>query len=243
MEEHEELTESEPSCKGLCRKLHLTGEVSWAERCPTCDAWIVFRSDGICCCCGTSWQHFPKLKGVEFDFNSEDVIDSQVQAFEKRAVMKVLLSLWKFKKPMSTLQLSVKAFNSANGCQYIDFAEDLNLLHRYIIAKGTRRYKVNVLTRAGEEAVQMYRVLKILNPDFEWDSYRRYKAKKHRMMRGKIGRLRGETYYEDEEDFDYRDQYLAKDYPEASTEWQDGMSLPQIEYYFTEERAIALLEM
>ncbi len=242
MGEAEGLTEPEPSCKGLCKKLHLKSSISWSEDCPSCSCPVIFR-DGCCICCSLGWENFPKLKGVEFDSNSEDTIDSQVQAFEKRAVMKVLVSLWKFKKPMSTLQLSVKAFNSANGCQYIDFAEDLNLLHRYIISKGRRRYKVNVLTRVGEEAVQMLRTFKILNPDFEWDSYRRYKAKKRRMLQGKLRRLRGETYYEDEED--YPDRYQRRDYSssEASTQWQDSMSLPHIEWYFTDKAVVALLEM
>ena len=232
-------------CKGLCKKLALDATTSWTELCPLCGAYIVFR-DGACICCRTSWENF-KLKGIEPESKSKQIlildsgVDEQCEAIQRRAIMKILVALKE--KSLTTLQLTVKAFNSGNGCKYIFDAEDLGLVNRYKISKGrSKRYVVNVLTKQGEEAVQMYRVFKILNPHFQWDSYKRYKAKKHRMLLGKLRASRGESYYGDEEDY-YSDQYQRRDYSEADMQWQDSISLPEVRYHFTEERAVALLEM
>jgi len=183
---------------------------------------------------------------MEPESNSEEAmildsgVDEQCDVLQRRSIVKVLVNLQK--KPLTTLQVLAK-FNSGNATHYLMEAEDFGLVRRFRISKGrNRRYVVNVLTKQGEEAVQMYRVFKILHPHFEWDSYLRYKAKKHRMMQGKLRRLRGESDYADEEDF-YRDQYQRRDYSEAGMQWQDSISLPEVTYHFTEDRAVALLEM
>ncbi len=241
MEEAEGLTEPEPSCKGLCKKLALDENISWTEFCPTCDAWIVFRSDGICCCCNRSWETFSKLRGIDDGFDSDAGVEEECQALEKRSIVKVLVSLKA--RPLTTLEVLAK-FNSRNATHYLMSAEDLGLVRRYKISKGRKRFVVNVLTKQGEEAVQLYRVFKILHPHFEWDSYRNYKAKKHRMMQGRLRASRGESY-EDEEN--YPDQYQRRDSSssEAGMQWQgqDSIDLPEVSYYFPEERAVALLEM